>query len=104
MWNAGGASGIGLETAKILALRRAHVIIAARNIEAASKAKQLILEENENARVDVLKLDLCSVKSIRAFVDSFIALDLPLNLLMWYIMISFSISEFHYVIHLLQFH
>lgn len=77
----GGASGIGLETAKILALRRAHVIIAARNMEAASKAKQLILEKNENARVDVLKLDLCSVKSIRAFVDSFIALDLPLNLL-----------------------
>lgn len=79
---AGGASGIGFETARVLALRRAHVIIAARNLEAANEAKQLILKENKTARVDVLKLDLCSIKSVRAFVDSFSALDLPLNLLM----------------------
>ncbi|KAK9291194.1 hypothetical protein L1049_009382 [Liquidambar formosana] len=77
----GGASGIGLETARVLALRKAHVIIAARNMEAASDAKKLILKENEAARVDVLKLDLCSMKSVRAFVDSFNALDLPLNIL-----------------------
>ncbi|XP_021819059.1 short-chain dehydrogenase TIC 32, chloroplastic-like [Prunus avium] len=77
----GGASGIGFETARVLALRRAHVIIAARNIEAANEAKQAIIKENISARVDVLKLDLCSVKSVRAFVDSFNALDLPLNLL-----------------------
>lgn len=77
----GGASGIGFETARVLALRRAHVIIAARNIEAANEAKQAIIKENISARVDVLKLDLCSLKSVRAFVDSFNALDLPLNLL-----------------------
>ncbi|KAM1271627.1 hypothetical protein ACFX2I_032527 [Malus domestica] len=77
----GGASGIGFEAARVLALRRAHVIIAARNLEAANEAKQLILKENKTARVDVLKLDLCSIKSVRAFVDSFSALDLPLNLL-----------------------
>ncbi|KAL7195349.1 hypothetical protein ACSBR1_035552 [Camellia fascicularis] len=59
----GGASGIGLETARVLALRNAHVIIAARNMEAANEAKQLILKDNENARVDVLKLDLCSMKN-----------------------------------------
>lgn len=78
----GGASGIGLETARVLALRKAHVIIGARNKEAANEAKQLLLKENEAARVDVLKLDLCSLKSIRAFVDEFNALDLPLNILM----------------------
>ncbi|KAA8518874.1 hypothetical protein F0562_016352 [Nyssa sinensis] len=77
----GGASGIGLETARVLALRKAHVIIAARNMEAANEAKQLILKGNETAHVDVLKLDLSSMKSIRAFVDNFNALDLPLNLL-----------------------
>ena len=80
--NAGGASGIGLETARVLALRRAHVIIAARNMESANAAKQHILKDNETARVDVLKLDLCSLKSIKAFVDSFNALDVPLNILM----------------------
>ncbi|BBH06099.1 NAD(P)-binding Rossmann-fold superfamily protein [Prunus dulcis] len=77
----GGASGIGLETARVLALRGAHVIIAARNVEAAKEAKQLILKDNRSARVDVLTLDLCSIKSVRAFVGSFNALDLPLNLL-----------------------
>ncbi|XP_054784285.1 short-chain dehydrogenase TIC 32 B, chloroplastic-like [Prosopis cineraria] len=77
----GGASGIGLETARVLALRKAHVIIGARNMEAAKETKQLILQENESARVDILKLDLCSIKSIRSFVDNFIALDLPLNIL-----------------------
>lgn len=79
---AGGASGIGLETSRVLALRGAHVILAARNMEAANEAKQLILKDNEKARVDVLKLDLSSVKSVRAFNESFSALNLPLNLLM----------------------
>ncbi|KAJ1387244.1 Short-chain dehydrogenase/reductase SDR [Sesbania bispinosa] len=77
----GGASGIGLETARVLALRKAHIIIAARNMVSAKKAKQHILQENESARVDIMTLDLCSVKSIKSFVDNFIALDLPLNIL-----------------------
>ncbi|KAK4833459.1 hypothetical protein QYF36_005453 [Acer negundo] len=77
----GGASGIGLETARVLALRGAHVIIAARNMKAASEAKKLIVEENETARVDVLKLDLASIASVRSFVDKFNSLDLPLNIL-----------------------
>ncbi|KAA8516451.1 hypothetical protein F0562_016744 [Nyssa sinensis] len=77
----GGTSGIGLETARVLALRHAHVIIAARNMEAAKEVKQLLLKGNGNARVDVLKLDLCSMNSIREFVDNFNALNLPLNIL-----------------------
>ncbi|MCD7446555.1 Short-chain dehydrogenase TIC 32 B, chloroplastic [Datura stramonium] len=77
----GGASGIGLETARVLALRKAHVIIAARNTEAANEAKQRILNENRAARVDILKLDLSSLKSVKAFADTFLALNLPLNIL-----------------------
>ncbi|XP_047330267.1 short-chain dehydrogenase TIC 32 B, chloroplastic-like [Impatiens glandulifera] len=77
----GGASGIGFETARVLALRKAHVIIAARNLKAGEEAKENILKENESARVDVLKLDLCSMKSIRDFVNEFNNLNLPLNLL-----------------------
>lgn len=78
----GGASGIGLETARVLALRNAHVIIAARNMEAANEAKHMILKDNNIARVDVLKLDLASLTSVKAFADNFIALNLPLNILM----------------------
>ncbi|KAL6503170.1 Short-chain dehydrogenase TIC 32 B, chloroplastic [Orobanche hederae] len=77
----GGASGIGLETARVLALRNAHVIIAARNLEAANEAKQMIFKDNINARVDVLKLDLASFGSISDFADNFLALNLPLNIL-----------------------
>ena len=78
----GGASGIGLETARVLALRKAHVIIAARNMEAANEAKHHILRYNKTARVDVLKLNLCSIRSVKAFADNFKSLNLPLNILM----------------------
>ncbi|KAE8727270.1 Short-chain dehydrogenase TIC 32 [Hibiscus syriacus] len=77
----GGASGIGLETSRVLALRGVHVIIGARNLKAANEVKRIILADIETARVDVLELDLCSIKSIRAFADNFIALNLPLNIL-----------------------
>lgn len=63
-------------------MRGAHVIIGARNTKAANEAKQLILNENENAKIDVLELDLSSLKSVKVFADSFKALNLPLNILM----------------------
>ncbi|XP_004495007.1 short-chain dehydrogenase TIC 32 B, chloroplastic [Cicer arietinum] len=77
----GGASGIGLETARVLALRKAHVIIAARNMESAKEAKRVILMDNESARVDIMKLDLSSFNSVTSFVRNFLALHLPLNIL-----------------------
>ncbi|KAF5799358.1 putative very-long-chain 3-oxoacyl-CoA reductase [Helianthus annuus] len=77
----GGASGIGLETTRVLTMRGAHVIIAARNIKAANEAKQAILKNNENAKIDVLELDLSSLNSVNAFVHTFKALNLPLNIL-----------------------
>jgi retinol dehydrogenase 12 len=78
----GGASGIGLETSRVFALRGIHVIIAARNTEAASKAMKTIMENNPAARIDVLKLDLSSLKSVRAFADQFNSMKFPLNILM----------------------
>ncbi|KAM7263725.1 hypothetical protein ACFE04_001408 [Oxalis oulophora] len=77
----GGASGLGIETSRVLALCNVHVIIAARNVEAANEAKRMIVGEYKAARVDVLKLDLCSIKSIKAFADYFLSLNLPLNVL-----------------------
>ncbi|XP_038903124.1 short-chain dehydrogenase TIC 32 B, chloroplastic-like [Benincasa hispida] len=77
----GGASGIGLETVRVLAKRKVHVIIGARNLEAANKAKLQLLGENPSAKLDVLKLDLSSIKSTREFAENFIALNLPLNIL-----------------------
>ena len=53
----GGASGIGEETARVLALRGARVVIAARNIDAANAARGRIIDSNPDAIIDVLKLD-----------------------------------------------
>ncbi|XP_010452099.1 PREDICTED: short-chain dehydrogenase TIC 32, chloroplastic [Camelina sativa] len=77
----GGTGGIGLETARVLSKRGAHVVIGARNMRAAENAKTEILRQNANARVTLLHLDLSSFKSIKAFVREFHALHLPLNLL-----------------------
>ncbi|CAA6661762.1 unnamed protein product [Spirodela intermedia] len=60
---------------------RAHVVIAARNTEAAQATKSRILGTRPSARVEVLKLDLCSMRSIRAFAEAFLAMGLPLNIL-----------------------
>ncbi|KAF1866625.1 hypothetical protein Lal_00018009 [Lupinus albus] len=90
------ASGIGLETARVLALRKAHVIIAVRNMVSGNEARQHILDENQSARVDILNLDLSSVTSVRSFVEKFIALDLPLNILInnaGVMFCPFSLSE-----------
>ena len=53
----GGASGIGEETARVLALRGAQVVIAARNIDAANVARGRIIDSDPDAIIDVLKLD-----------------------------------------------
>ena len=53
----GGASGIGEETTRVLALRGARVVIAARNIDAANAARGRIIDSDLDAIIDVLKLD-----------------------------------------------
>ncbi|KAF3639026.1 putative inactive rhomboid protein 1-like [Capsicum annuum] len=78
----GGASGIVLETARVLTLRNIYVMITARNMEAANEAKQCILKDNKAARVDIEKLDLSSIRFFKGFSDNFIELNLPLNILM----------------------
>ncbi|XP_010543328.1 PREDICTED: short-chain dehydrogenase TIC 32, chloroplastic-like isoform X2 [Tarenaya hassleriana] len=71
----------GLETARVLAKRGAHVVIGARNVGAAEAAKREILKHNSSARVHVLHLDLSSVSSVGSFVRDFDSLHLPLHLL-----------------------
>ncbi|XP_074588118.1 short-chain dehydrogenase TIC 32 B, chloroplastic-like [Curcuma longa] len=77
----GGSSGIGAETARVMALRGAHVIIGARNTEAAESVKQSILQNTPSARIDIIHLELSSQKSVRDFSDRFISMNLPLNIL-----------------------
>lgn len=71
----GGYSGIGLETAKVLAEAGATVIVPARSVD---KAKQA-LEGLPNIELETL--DLMDPKSIDNFAQKFIASNRPLHIL-----------------------
>lgn len=63
----GANSGLGKETAKALAAKGAHVIMATRSLEKGIKARDQILLENPKASLEVKILDLGSLKSISNF-------------------------------------
>ena len=101
----GGNSGIGLETARALVHKNAHVVIASRNWERGDAAVQELKQEApSNAKVDCMQLDLASFRSaprccaclsvkhiccslfracssIREFADAFEKRNLPLHAL-----------------------
>ncbi|XP_068640840.1 short-chain dehydrogenase TIC 32, chloroplastic-like [Aristolochia californica] len=77
----GASSGIGTETARVLALRGVHVIMGVRNMTAAANVKEAIMKEIPTAKVDIMELDLSSLASVKIFASKFKSKDLPLNIL-----------------------
>ncbi|WP_165184612.1 SDR family NAD(P)-dependent oxidoreductase [Caulobacter soli] len=75
----GGATGIGIETAKALAGAGAEVVIAVRKPDLAEAAVAEINAVAKGAKASWSMLDLSSFKSIRAFAERWG--DRPLNLL-----------------------
>lgn len=67
----GGNSGIGKAVAVNLASRGARVIIACRNSERGKEAISFIKRESGNEDVDLLLMDLSSIRSIYAACDEF---------------------------------
>jgi NAD(P)-dependent dehydrogenase (short-subunit alcohol dehydrogenase family) len=63
----GGASGIGVETARVLAAAGAEVTIPARDLAAGERAAEAILAST-GAKVRVAHLDLADQASVRRFV------------------------------------
>ncbi|KAG8659170.1 short-chain dehydrogenase TIC 32, chloroplastic isoform X3 [Manihot esculenta] len=70
-----------METARVLALRGVHTIMAIRNLEAGKNVKEAILKEIPTAKIDVMQLDLSSMTSVRKFASEYISSGLPLNIL-----------------------
>lgn len=64
----GGASGIGIETVRVLAKAGAEVTIVARNIEAGKKVASEIIASTGNSKIYVAQLDLTNLNSINNFV------------------------------------
>ncbi|MEU7615949.1 SDR family NAD(P)-dependent oxidoreductase [Micromonospora rifamycinica] len=74
----GGASGIGVETARALAAAGADVTLAVRDLDAGQRAARDITATTGNDRLLVAPLDLADQASVAAFVATW---DGPLHLL-----------------------
>ncbi len=79
----GGSSGIGLETARVLASKNATTIIAVRNLEKGEEVRDMILENFSKADIRIMQLDLANLSSILTFTEkfktTFSRLDLLIN-------------------------
>ncbi|MDG2305350.1 MAG: SDR family oxidoreductase [Candidatus Binatia bacterium] len=82
----GANAGIGLETARVLALRGARVVMACRDIGKATKARKTIVRESEGAlspeSFELRELDLASLASIRSFASDLKDENRPIHLLL----------------------
>jgi len=61
----GANTGLGYETAKVLAGRKARVIIGCRSEDKAQQAREKILAEHSKADVAIVQVDLGSLKSVK---------------------------------------
>ena len=63
----GANAGLGLASARALAGKGAHVIMACRFMPKAEAARDLILAETPDASLNLIHLDLADLNSVRAF-------------------------------------
>jgi NAD(P)-dependent dehydrogenase (short-subunit alcohol dehydrogenase family) len=70
----GASGGIGLETAKVLADRGAHVVLAVRNLERGRAAA-----EQMRGDVELGLLDVADLSSVRAFAETIDEADVLVN-------------------------
>lgn len=79
----GANSGLGFECSRTFAEKGATVVMAVRNMAKGEKAEADILQAHPNASLDVMKLDVGDLSSVRAFAEAFKAkydrLDILLN-------------------------
>jgi NAD(P)-dependent dehydrogenase (short-subunit alcohol dehydrogenase family) len=61
----GASSGLGLEVARVLCSRGARVVLACRNVERGELAADRIRAESREATLEVVRLDLASLASVR---------------------------------------
>ena len=78
----GVSAGLGVETARALAARGAYVIGAARDLKKAERATAQVREDARNGgALELIELDLASLKSVRAAADKLLAEGKPLDII-----------------------
>jgi NAD(P)-dependent dehydrogenase (short-subunit alcohol dehydrogenase family) len=78
----GANGGLGLASAKALASKGAHVVMAARDQDKAKRARDEILTEQPAASLEIVELDLGSLASVEAAADSISAHHDRIDILM----------------------
>ncbi len=77
----GANSGLGLVTARELARKGAHVVLACRNLGKGEEARRAIETRAPTASVQVAELDLASLESVRGFAEGLRSEHGPIDLL-----------------------
>ncbi|MDY6998628.1 MAG: SDR family NAD(P)-dependent oxidoreductase [Actinomycetota bacterium] len=78
----GANGGLGLASAKALAGRGAHVVMAARNQAKAAGARDEILAAHPDASLEIVELDLGSLASVKTAADAIAAKHDRIDILM----------------------
>src|SRR6202451_2529008 len=77
----GANSGTGQEAARRLAEAGAHVIMAVRTVAKGDQARAEILARHPGARLEVRRVDLADLASVREFSDGLLAEGTPVDVL-----------------------
>ena len=77
----GANSGLGYDTAAVLAAKGAHVVLAVRNLDKGNEAADRIKKASPNAVVALQELDLTSLDSVRKAADALRAAHPRIDLL-----------------------
>jgi NAD(P)-dependent dehydrogenase (short-subunit alcohol dehydrogenase family) len=77
----GANTGIGEATARDLARRGGHVILACRSEAKTAPVIDDIVRQTGNSAVELLTLDLADLRSVRSAAESFLRRDQPLHVL-----------------------
>ena len=77
----GSNTGLGLETARVLAERGARVVLAVRNVDKGAEAAAAIAKTAPGADVSVQRLDLGSLRSVRTAAEEIAAAHPRIDLL-----------------------
>jgi len=76
----GASAGLGVETARVLAAHGAMVVGAARDLNKAKQATEVVRKDAKNGgSLELVALDLASLKSVRACADALVKAGKPFD-------------------------
>lgn len=78
----GAAGGMGTEITRALANAGYHIVMACRHLDKAEDVRQRLSEETGNPHLEVMPIDLSSMKSVAAFAEQILQRKIPISLLM----------------------